>query len=121
MEAWPPMKRPLGFCSTMNPLALRLPRICEGFGSLMRFQTIDEDEGWAKIVLSPRPMLKLCQLITARSEVLIVRIEPAVLKVALPWPTVPPTGLASPELQSKAKAKARAAQMRPLPPRDKRE
>src|SRR5262245_50987484 len=70
--AWPPMKKPAGFWSTTYPLAFKFPRICDGFASLIRFHTKEEELGWTKRVVSPIPILKLCQLMKARSEVRIV-------------------------------------------------
>jgi hypothetical protein len=39
-------------------------------------------------------MLKLCQLMKVLAEVLMVSCEPSLLKLAAPWETVPPVGLA---------------------------
>ena len=61
----------------------------------MLFQTTEEEEGSTKVVVSPAAMLKLCQLIKALPEVVIVSCEPEVLKAADPCATVPPVGLAS--------------------------
>src|SRR5262249_28183241 len=46
------------------------------------------------LVLSPAPMLKLCQLMYALSEVRIVNCGPEFANVALPCTTWPPTGFA---------------------------
>src|SRR6266550_7458962 len=93
IEAWPPIKKPDWFCSTTYPLALRLPRICDGLGSLILFQTTDEGEGWMKVVVSPTAILNVCQLMNARSDVLMVRFGPEVVIVAVPFVTVAPDGL----------------------------
>ena len=58
------------------PLACRLPKICDGFGSLMRFQTMDCADGWLKMVVSPAAMLKLCQLRNAFCDAVMVSCEP---------------------------------------------
>ncbi len=57
-------------------VGVEVPRICDGLGSLIWFQTTEEDEGWTKVVVWPAPMLKLCQLMKALSEVWMVNCEP---------------------------------------------
>src|SRR5271168_107277 len=66
----------------------------------MVFQTTEEDEGSTNVVVSPAPMLKLCQLIAVLPEVVIVSTCPELLKLAAPCATVPPTGLATAEYWS---------------------
>ena len=57
---------------------------------------MEEAEGWLKVVVSPAAILKVPQLMKALGELwLMVNCEPEVLKVAEPWVTVPPVGLAS--------------------------
>src|SRR5579863_8165524 len=63
MAACPPTKKPAEFCRTIRPLALRLPRICEGLPLLILFHATELAEGWTNVVVSPTPMLKLPQLI----------------------------------------------------------
>src|SRR5579885_522342 len=85
---------PDGFCRTTMPLAFRWPRIWDGLTSLTRFQTTDEADGWTNAVVSPAPILKLCQLMTVLLAAPTVSIEPDALKVAAPCATLPPVGLA---------------------------
>src|SRR5262245_5724135 len=89
------MKKPDSFCSTTYPFALRLPRICDGLLSLMRLQTTDEELGCTNIGISPKPILKLCQLIKVRADVWMVSFGPELEKVAVPWETTGPAGLAN--------------------------
>ena len=75
-----------------------LPKIEEGLASLMWFQTTEELVGSTKVVDSPAPTLKLCQLMTVPAvAVWMVNWFPEALKVAEPWATVPPAGLAAAE------------------------
>jgi hypothetical protein len=60
----------------------------------MLFQTTEEAVGSTKVVVWPAPILKLCQLIRALPEVVMVSVAPEVLNVAPPTATVPPAGLA---------------------------
>ena len=58
----------------------------------MRFHTTEAEFGWTNVVVSPNPMLKLFQLITALLPARTVVCPP--FCVMEPWPrcTVPPTG-----------------------------
>ncbi len=57
----------------------------------MWFHTMEVDEGWLKMVVSPAAMLKGCQLRTAFCEVVVmVSCEPLVVAVAEPLCTVMP-------------------------------
>src|SRR5471030_169401 len=60
----------------------------------MLFTTSECDDGWLKTVVSPAPILKLCQLSTARFPVVMVSCEPLACVVAAPEATVMPVGLA---------------------------
>ena len=58
-------------------------------------QITDVDEGWTNVVVSPAPILKLCQFTYALPEVcVIVNWEPLVLNDAEPCVTELPVGLA---------------------------
>src|SRR5882757_2035395 len=72
-----------------------VPNICDGLGSLMRFHTMDVEEGWTKVVVSPAAMLKVFQLSMAFCEAVRVSCEPLCVVVTVPRPTVMPVGLAS--------------------------
>src|ERR1043166_2751088 len=80
--------------STTQPLALSVPQICERFGSSTRFQTIEVEEGWTNVVVSPGRMLKLCQLSTAFWPACTVSCEPLCVALAEPCATVMPVGFA---------------------------
>src|SRR5215831_7164184 len=79
----------------------------------MLFQTTEDADGWMKVVVSPTPMLKLCQLMAARSEVWMVNCAPPaeVVIVAVPCVAEPRTGLARTE--GIVTAQTDAAAMRP--------
>jgi hypothetical protein len=90
-----PKKKPLWFINTTVPLALRLPQICDGLRSLIWFQTTDEAEGWMNVVVSPAPMLKLCQLMKALCEAVMLSCDPFCDALTAPLPTVMPCGFPS--------------------------
>ena len=89
----------------------------EGVSPVTRFSVAEVEPGWTKVTLLPAPMLKPCQLITARSEVwLTVRLVVEDCTVADPAATVPPVGR---ELPAKACAGGMMP-MRALRPEDVR-
>src|SRR5882672_9595962 len=59
-----------------------------------RFNTAEEFEDCRKRVISLGPIEKLCQLMIALAELVIVSVLPEPPKLALPEATVPPVGLA---------------------------
>src|ERR1017187_436998 len=61
----------------------------------MLLTTTDEMDGWLKTVVSPAPMLKLCQFSPASGDVVMARREPLTVAAAEPLCTVMPVGLAS--------------------------
>src|SRR5271163_3573842 len=69
----------------------------EGSDPITRFSVIDEVEGWTNFVISPAPILKLCQLMTAWlvDWLIWVRFAAGWVMVALPATTEPPAGLAA--------------------------
>src|SRR5262245_55212437 len=71
-----PKKNPAWFINTMMPLAFRCPQICDGFESLILFQTMEAADGCRKVVVSPGAILKDCHVKKALSEVVIVRLFP---------------------------------------------
>ena len=90
-----PNKTPLGFRMMIFPLASKCPKIWLGLPLLIRFRTIDEDDGWINCVVSFEAMLKLCQSITALLLVSVtVTVLPAEPMLADPADTVPPMGFA---------------------------
>src|ERR1039458_730339 len=94
------------------PLARRVPKICDGLASLIRFITTEEMDGWLKTVVSPAAMLKLCQLSIATGEVVMVSREPFCDVVAVPEATVMPVGLASAHSTQRRKAAKTQSQCR---------
>src|SRR5690349_10201003 len=93
--------------STTTPLALRLPKICDGFWSWMLFQTTDEADGWMNVVVSPAPMLNDCQLRKALCEAVMLSWLPLAAAVAEPLCTVRLFGLAK-VLRVKARLRSAA-------------
>src|ERR1017187_7820014 len=89
-----PKNTPFGLIRITLPLAVRVPSICDGSGSLMRFRVTDDEEGWLNFVVSVGAMLKERQSITARCvDWSTLRVFPLVAMVADPAATVPPAGL----------------------------
>ena len=76
------------------PLALRLPKICEGFPLLTILKTTDPDEGCKNVVVSPAAMSKLLKFKTVNWPTVTFNCEPNCCAVALPSETVMPEGLA---------------------------
>src|SRR5208337_1366468 len=60
----------------------------------MLLTTMEQADGWLKMVVSPAAMLKLCQFRNALCDVVMVSREPLALKLAEPLCTVMPVGLA---------------------------
>src|ERR1039458_7831105 len=89
-----PKNTPFGLIRITLPLAVSVPSICDGSGSLMRFSVTEEEEGWLNFVVSLGAMLKERQSITARCvDWLTLRVLPLVAMLADPPVTVPPAGL----------------------------
>ena len=88
---------PLGLISTIWPFAVSLPAISEGSPACTRFKVIELDDGCWKLVRSLGAILKLIQLIAARSVdwVMSSWFELGAVIVADPATTWPPFGLAS--------------------------
>ena len=63
-----PNSTPFGLIRTTCPFAFRLPRIRLGSTPVTRLTASDEDEGWLNTVVSPEPIEKLFQSITARAD-----------------------------------------------------
>src|SRR6266496_3821184 len=74
------------------PLALIDPQICDGCVSRIRFHTTETALGWWKLIDSPAPMLKLCQLITELCEAVTSRRDPVWAELTLPCCTLMPCG-----------------------------
>src|SRR5579859_4891735 len=94
---WAPLpnRMPLELISQTWPLAVRLPSMCEGLTSRMRFSAIDDPDGWRNCTDSLAAMLKLLQSMTARPVPCVtVRLGPAAAIAACPAVTYPPVGLA---------------------------
>src|ERR1039458_6955455 len=49
-----PKNTPFGLIRITLPLAVNVPSICEGSGSLIRLRVTEEEEGWLKFVVSLR-------------------------------------------------------------------
>ena len=78
-----------------QPPAASAPRMSEPPAPVTRLRTVEEAAGWVKRVVSPAATLKVCQLMMAPLEFVMVRVPPAPLIVAEPDTTVGPVGLAS--------------------------
>src|ERR1700690_660496 len=86
------------------PLALRLPKICDGLAPPISLSATEFAEGWMKVVVAPAWMLKLLQLRNAAWLTVKLSCAPLVWAVAVPSLTVIPVGLASSfKLQQAAK------------------
>jgi hypothetical protein len=97
MTAPLPISTPFGLIRKTRPLALSVPKICDGFGSPMtRLSTVEVEFGWMNRVVSPEPMLNDCQLMTAFWVLWVtVTVEVPVPSIeAEPPTTCPPCGLA---------------------------
>src|SRR5580692_7727279 len=77
------------------PLALRLPKICDGFAPPIKLKTTEPEEGCKNDVVSPAAILKLLQFKTASWLTVTSSCEPSCRAVALPAATVMPAGLAA--------------------------
>jgi hypothetical protein len=66
-----------------------------GLALVTRFKTLEAALCCAKLVISFALMEKFCQLIIVPGVFVTVSVLPIVAKVACPFTTVPPTGLAS--------------------------
>src|ERR1035441_9893372 len=78
-----PKNTPFGLIRITLPLAVSVPSICDGSGSLMRFRVTDEEDGWLNLVVSVGAMLKDRQSITARCvDWSTLRVFPLVAMVA---------------------------------------
>src|ERR1017187_3775675 len=109
-----PKQKPLWFITTTVPLALRLPQICDGLRSLIWFQTTDEAEGWMNVVVSPAPMLKLCQLMKALCEAVMLSCDPFCDALTVPLPTVMPCGFPGTEETCAAASNVKARRAKPM-------
>jgi hypothetical protein len=91
-----PKMTPLGLMMTMLPLALRLPSIIEAPPLPTRLTVSEWLVGCTKFVVSPEPISKPRQSMTALSEDwLTVRVLPMLAMLAEPAATTPSTGFAS--------------------------
>src|ERR1700690_557094 len=77
------------------PLALRLPKICDGLAPPISLSPTEFGGGWMKVGVSPAWMLKLLQLRNAAWLTVTLSCAPLVWGVAVPSLTVMPVGLAS--------------------------
>ena len=89
-----PKKKPLALARMTVPLALRLPKICDGLAPPISLSTTEFAEGWMNVVVSPAGMLKLLQLRNAAWLTVKLSCAPLVWAVAVPSRTVMPVGLA---------------------------
>ena len=87
---------PLGLMSTILPLALSRPAMVERSPPVTRFKATESLDGWAKLVCSASPMLKLRQSMITRSVACMIsrRFGEVCTIAAAPPTTVPPSGLA---------------------------
>ncbi len=107
-------RMPAPLTIAMPPLAMRWPAMSEGSPPNTRLRMKAPEFGWMNCVVSPAPMLKLCQLMMARSDcsTTVTVLGDGVVIVALPAATVPPAGLASAGPAKRA-ASPRAAAAQP--------
>src|SRR5260221_14094472 len=87
---------PLRLTRMRLPVACRCPAMTEGSGPFTRLSATEEAEGGKNTVYWLAPMLKLCQLMAARSVVCVISVRFGMAWLMLAWPetTLPPVGLA---------------------------
>ena len=82
--------------STIWPLALIRPAICDGSGPTTRFKVTAWAEGWLNVTVCCAPTSKLCQFTAPRWVAWLTVVFCASGRAMLIWPptTCPPCGLA---------------------------
>ena len=71
-----PNSTPFGLIRNTRPLAIRLPRICDGSCPTTRFSTVAVECGWMKRVVSPGWIENCFQLMMARSLAVMFSVLP---------------------------------------------
>src|SRR5260221_14534878 len=77
---------PLRLTRMRLPLACRCPAMTEGSGPFTRLSATEEEGGWKNTVYWLAPMLKLCQLMAARSVVCVISVRFGMAWLMLAWP-----------------------------------
>ncbi len=89
-----PNRMPFGLIRKTRPLAIRLPRICDGSWPTTRLSTVAVAPGWMKRVVSPGWMENCRQWMMALSPAVMFSVLPCCCTPTCPWITWWPVGLA---------------------------
>src|ERR1700679_1155641 len=85
---------PLALIKNTRPFGGRFPRMIEGSVPMTRFKTVLAAVCWMKVVISLGAMENAPQLMMAPGVLVVMRVLPLFLNVALPETTVGLPGLA---------------------------